>query len=199
MTQEIVKEKKYSYKDKHLHIFDYDYTLYLNFLSENRGIYKQYVINKIKDLKSRGNLIAMASHNASARTYIYEKYNDIYKCFDMFICEYPRDKDTMVSEILKRLNCKPEQAIFYDDVKLNTNLVRNLGVSTYLVNDNFGINFEDIVFDEINTVYNNDNDNDNMSMYVSGSGCSVSSDTSSISLSSESDISEYNTDSKIFV
>lgn len=145
------KTKEKTYLDKHLHIFDYDFTLYLDYSCENREIYKQYVIDKIKLLKSRGHLIAMASHNASAKTYIYEKYNEIYNCFDMFICQYPRDKDTMVSEILERLNCKPEQAIFYDDVKSNTDLVERLGVTSYLVNYRRGIVFEEIkIIDDVN-------------------------------------------------
>ena len=135
-----------TYRDKRLHIFDYDYTLYLDgcMPTEERAQYKEYVIDKIKGLKKGGKLIAMASHNASAKWYVYELYREIYNCFDMFICQYPRDKDTMVSEILERLNCNPEEAIFYDDVESNTDLVERLGVTSYLVNDRRGIVFEEI-------------------------------------------------------
>lgn len=137
-----------SYKDKQLHIFDYDNTLYLDRSvdSEKREIYKKYVIDRIKELKKEGKLIAMASHNICASDYIYMKYNEIYRCFDMFICEYPRDKDVMVSKILEELNCKPEQAIFYDDLEKNVNLVKNLGVYCYLVDEFVGIEFEKIDF-----------------------------------------------------
>ena len=144
-----------TYHDKRLHIFDYDYTLYLDYHMpyENQYRYKQYVINKIKGLKEEGKLIAMASHNASAKWYIYDLYREIYNCFDMFICQYPRNKDTMVSEILERLNCKPEEAIFYDDVKSNTDLVELLGVTSYLVDDKRGIVFEEIqIVDEVKEV-----------------------------------------------
>lgn len=136
-----------TYQDKRLHIFDYDYTLYLDYHMpyENRYRYKQYVIDKIKGLKEEGKLIAMASHNSSANKRVYELYREIYNCFDMFICQYPRNKDTMVSEILERLNCKPEDAIFYDDVKSNTDLVESLGVTSYLVDDKRGIVFEEIL------------------------------------------------------
>lgn len=145
--------KAKTYQDKHLHIFDYDYTLYLDRMmpTEERAQYKRYVIDKIKGLKEQGKLIAMASHNASAKRYVYELYREIYNCFDMFICQYPRNKDTMVSEILERLNCKPEDAIFYDDVKSNTDLVERLGVTSYLVDDRQGIVFEKIeIIDEVN-------------------------------------------------
>jgi len=135
-----------TYRDKRLHIFDYDYTLYLHrsMSIEERSRYKKYVIDKIKSLKKQGKLIAMASHNSTAKVIIYQLYRDIYHCFDMFICEYPRDKDKMVSEILEKLNCKPEDAIFYDDMKWNTDLVERLGVTSYLVDNKRGIVFEEI-------------------------------------------------------
>jgi predicted phosphatase len=161
MTLETYREK--TYQDKRLHIFDYDYTLYLDgcMPTEERAQYKKYVIDKIKGLKEGGKLIAMASHNASAKWYVYELYREIYNCFDMFICQYPRDKDTMVSEILERLNCKPEEAIFYDDVKYNTDLVERLGVTSYLVDDRRGI-----VFDEIQIVEEVKNVNVNVNVNV---------------------------------
>jgi len=63
----------------------------------------------------------------------------------MFVCEYPLNKDIMVSNILKSLNCQPDEAIFYDDRKYNIDLVKQLGVFCYLVDETIGINFEDIV------------------------------------------------------
>jgi predicted phosphatase len=104
-------------------------------------------MEKIKTLKSEGKLIAMASHNQSAREYIKRSYNDIYNCFDFFVCEYPMAKDIMVSMILEQLQCKPEEAIFYDDVKSNIDIVQKLGVTSYLVNDRRGIVFDEIKID----------------------------------------------------
>lgn len=74
MTLETCKVK--TYRDKHLHIFDYDYTLYLDgcMPTEERDQYKRYVSDKIKGLKKEGKLIAMASHNSSAQMVIFVKY-----------------------------------------------------------------------------------------------------------------------------
>ena len=134
-----------TYIDKRLHIFDYDETLYINNTYENKIIYKHYIINTIRNLKHQGKLIAMASHNVDAKYYFYNRYPEIYNCFDMFVCEYPLNKDIMVSGILEKLNCKPDEAIFYDDRKYNLDLVQKLGVFCYLVDETIGIKFEDIV------------------------------------------------------
>lgn len=134
-----------TYLDKRLHIFDYDETLYINSTYENKIIYKHYIINKIRDLKQRGKLIAMASHNIDAEYYFHSRYPEIYNCFDMFVCKYPMNKDLMVSSILEKLNCTPDEAIFYDDRTYNIDLVEKLGVFCYLVDETKGINFEDIV------------------------------------------------------
>ena len=134
-----------TYIDKRLHIFDYDETLYINSSYVNKIAYKHYIINKILELKSQGKLIAMASHNINAEMYFCTRYPEIYHCFDMFVCEYPLNKDIMVSSILENLNCKPDEAIFYDDRKYNIKLVEQLGVFCYLVDETIGIKFEDIV------------------------------------------------------
>ena len=135
-----------TYIDKSLHIFDYDETLYIKNTYENQIAYKYYIINTIKNLRKQGKLIAMASHNVDAESYFYHRYPEIYHCFDMFICEYPKDKNIMVSRILEKLNCKPDEAIFYDDRKYNIKLVEQLGVFCYLVDETIGIKFEDIYF-----------------------------------------------------
>lgn len=134
-----------TYLDKRLHIFDYDETLYINNTYENKIAYQHYIIKIIKDLKQRGKLIAMASHNIEAESYFYSRYHEIYNCFDMFVCKYPLNKDIMVSNILEKLNCKPHEAIFYDDRKYNIERVEKLGVFCYLVDETKGIKFEDIV------------------------------------------------------
>lgn len=135
-----------TYIDKRLHIFDYDDTLYINSEYENTVTYKNYIIDTILNLKRRGKLIAMASHNINAELYVYNKYPEIYHCFDMFICEYPIDKKILVSRILEKLNCKSNEAIFYDDRKYNIESVEQLGVFCYLVDKTTGIKFEDIYF-----------------------------------------------------
>lgn len=137
-----------TYIDKRLHIFDYDETLYSNSTYENNKKYKTYIINTILDLKQKGKLIAMASHNINAESYFYRIYPEIYHCFDMFVCEYPLNKDIMVASILDNLNCKPDEAIFYDDRKYNIERVEQLGVFCYLVDETIGIKFEDIVIKE---------------------------------------------------
>lgn len=134
-----------TYLDKRLHIFDYDETLYINNTYENKIAYQHYIIKIIKDLKQKGKLIAMASHNIEAESYFSSRYPEIYNCFDMFVCKYPMNKDLMVSNILELLNCKPHEAIFYDDRKYNIERVEKLGVFCYLVDETKGINFEDIV------------------------------------------------------
>lgn len=134
-----------TYMDKRLHIFDYDETLYINNTSENNKKYKTYITNTIRNLRKQGKLIAMASHNINAEMYFCTRYPEIYHCFDMFVCEYPLNKDIMVSSILEILNCKPDEAIFYDDRKYNIELVEQLGVFCYLVDETIGIKFEDIV------------------------------------------------------
>jgi HAD superfamily phosphatase (TIGR01681 family) len=134
-----------TYLDKRLHIFDYDETLYINSSHENKRTYHHYIIKKILELKSQGKLIAMASHNIYAKSFFHSRYPEIYHCFDMFVCEYPLNKDIMVSNILKSLNCQPDEAIFYDDRKYNIDLVKQLDVFCYLVDETIGINFEDIV------------------------------------------------------
>jgi HAD superfamily phosphatase (TIGR01681 family) len=134
-----------TYLDKRLHIFDYDETLYINNKYENKIDYQHYIIKIIKNLKQQGKLIAMASHNVNAESYFCHKYPEIYQCFDMFVCEYPLNKDIMVSNILEQLNCKPDEAIFYDDRQYNLDLVEQLGVFCYLVDETIGIKFENIV------------------------------------------------------
>lgn len=133
-----------TYKDKLLHIFDYDYTLYILELDDK---YKNYVSDKILELYNMGKRIAMASHNMCAENNVRKKYSNIYHCFSKFICDYPRPKDSMVLEILNHFDCDPSDAIFYDDLRKNVELVRELGVTTYLVNESRGIEFEDIIFD----------------------------------------------------
>lgn len=134
-----------TYLDKRLHIFDYDETLYINSTYENKIAYQNYIINTIKELKRQGKLIAMASHNVDAQYYFYNRYPEIYNCFDMFICEYPLNKDIMVARILDKLKCTSDEAIFYDDRKYNIDLVEKLGLFCYLVNTTTGIKFEEIV------------------------------------------------------
>jgi predicted phosphatase len=134
-----------TYLDKRLHIFDYDETLYINSSHENKRTYNHYIIKKILELKSQDKLIAMASHNIYAKSLFHSRYPEIYHCFDMFVCEYPKDKDIMVSSILEKLNCTPDEAIFYDDRTYNIDLVGKLGVFCYLVDETIGIKFEDIV------------------------------------------------------
>lgn len=134
-----------TYLDKRLHIFDYDYTLYINDTYKNKIDYEDYIIKTIQNLKKQGKLIAMASHNIKAKEYLSYKYPEIYHCFDMFVCEYPLNKDIMVSNILDNLNCTPDEAIFYDDTKYNIELVEKLGVFCYLVDENTGIKFENIL------------------------------------------------------
>ena len=133
-----------TYKDKQLHIFDYDYTLYI---LEANDVYKNYVKKKILELYNMGKTIAIASHNICAKRNLQKKYSDIYHCFSKFICDYPREKDSMVREILNDFKYGPDDAIFYDDMRFNVEKVRDLGVTTYLVNTFNGIIFEDIVFD----------------------------------------------------
>ena len=133
-----------TYIDKRLHIFDYDHTLYISSTYEKRLTYKNYIINTIRDLKQKGKLIAMASHNINADKYVYREYPEIYNCFDVFVCDYPIDKKFMVSFILDHLDCKPNEAIFYDDRTYNIESVEKLGVFCYLVNKTTGIKFEDI-------------------------------------------------------
>lgn len=134
-----------TYLDKRLHIFDYDETLYINSTYENKIAYQNYIINTIKELKRQGKLIAMASHNVDAQYYFYNRCPEIYNCFDMFVCEYPLNKDIMVARILDKLKCTSDDAIFYDDRKYNIDLVEKLGVFCYLVNTTTGIKFEEIV------------------------------------------------------
>lgn len=128
-----------TYIDKRLHIFDYDDTLYIKSTYKNRVTYKNYIIDIILDLKKRGKLIAMASHNIKAELYVYNEYPEIYDCFDMFVCEYPMDKKYLVSHILEKLNCKSNETIFYDDRKYNIESVEQLGVFCYLVDNTTGI------------------------------------------------------------
>ena len=73
-----------------------------------------------------------------------DKYYFLYSCFDIFVCDYPIDKKFMVSFILDHLNCKSDEAIFYDDRKYNIESVEKLGVFCYLVDKTTGIKFEDI-------------------------------------------------------
>jgi FMN phosphatase YigB (HAD superfamily) len=135
-----------SYKDAFLHIFDYDDTLMLHSCPRSeQNRYFNYIIKRIIELKKLGKKIAMASHNRSAETYLYSENPLLYCLFDKFICDYPRPKDCMINEILKEFECKPEDAIFYDDLQSNINLAKNLGVNTYFVEDKFkGIDFDEI-------------------------------------------------------
>lgn len=136
-----------TYKDKKIHIFDYDYTLYDDARS---SFYDNYLREKLTELKAMGKCLTIASHNASAKEYIHRK--SLGHFFDMYICEYPRSKDTMVSEILEKMGYTPQDAIFYDDMEYNVDDVSKLGVASYLVNDFTGIIFENIIIDDNNKI-----------------------------------------------
>lgn len=136
-----------TYKDKAIHIFDYDYTLY----NEKRSYkYHIYLLKKLWELKSMGKCLAIASHNFKAKQYV--KNIGFEFLFDIYICEYPRSKDTMITEILTKMGYKVEDAIFYDDLKSNIEDVSKLGVVSYLVDRQVGIVFEDIIINDSNKI-----------------------------------------------
>lgn len=139
-------ENTKTYKDIDLHIFDYDGTLYLyQYENQDHEIkYASYIKNKLIELKKMGKKIAIASHNCYAEYFLRQKYDR--SLFDMFVCDNRFHKDIMVSHILENLNVDPSNAIFYDDVKFNTERVNKLGVNTYHV-DKDGIDFEKIKID----------------------------------------------------
>jgi predicted phosphatase len=141
------KDRYKTYKDKNLHIFDYDYTLYDN---DKSSFYDNYLREKLTELKTMGKCLTIASHNSSAKEYIHRK--SLGHFFDMYICQYPRSKDTMVTEILDKMGYKAEDAIFYDDMEYNVDDVSKLGVASYLVNHLTGIIFENIIIDENNKI-----------------------------------------------
>ncbi len=126
-----IQIKPYMYYEKVLHIFDLDDTLYLRDRIEDTDEYHEKVVEMIKDLKNSGKILAMASHNSHPR---YElRRMGILKYFDVIIGEYPRDKDDMVKEILRKTGYDVTDAVFYDDLKYNIKLVGNLGVTVYHV------------------------------------------------------------------
>ena len=100
-----------TYKDKKIHIFDYDYTLYDDSRSD---FYDNYLREKLTELKAMGKCLTIASHNGNAKEYLHRKSFGHF--FDMYICEYPRSKDTMVTEILEKMGYMPQDAIFYERI-----------------------------------------------------------------------------------
>jgi epoxide hydrolase-like predicted phosphatase len=89
-------------------------------------------------LRNRYKLAILSNHSKEWSKYMRQEF-DLFKSFDpiIFSCDVGfRKPDPRIYEIaLERLKCKPEECIFIDDKKRNTNAAEKLGMK--------GIVFED--------------------------------------------------------
>ena len=126
-----------------LYVFDLDNTLYLwNVDEDYKRDYECKLINFLDKLKSENIILTIASHNRTPRHYLRKM--SICSYFDYIIGEHPRNKYTMILEILKNVNetIKKENIVFFDDSDYNIKDCETNGIKSIKIDPNIGINFE---------------------------------------------------------
>lgn len=125
--------------NKQLYIFDLDDTLYLRTMRGYCDIDKfhKYIKDIIFKLHKSGKILCVASHNKNVENCL-EKLG-ILDLFTYIIGEYPRNKKTMVLEILDNMKMTGDQAVFFDDLIKNIRDVSELGVESHWLESNLGV------------------------------------------------------------
>lgn len=119
-------------------IFDLDKTLIDYWGDMYNGVY-----DMLNDLKKNGKRLALASYNINGEKILkrhkINHFFEIIKCQDWQI-DGIDNKKQMLSEILKISNVSSENIIFVDDQQGFLNTAEKLGMNTYLVKGNDGLN-----------------------------------------------------------
>jgi FMN phosphatase YigB (HAD superfamily) len=112
---------------KQLYIFDLDDTLYLRTpMYSSRILYEECLKRCLLKLKNNNKILAIASHNSNPEKYLHKM--GILHLFSYIIGEYPRQKDTMVAEILQHTGVSIQNTVFFDDLEQNCYIVSKMGV-----------------------------------------------------------------------
>lgn len=141
-----------NYNKYKIFVFDLDYTLFLH--DNHTDIYNDQVVKLLQTLKDNNKILCIATHNSYPSQYLMQM--KIKHFFDCIIYEtrslYSFDdiesftpKKLMLSQIIDKYNCTPNDIIFFDDNPYNIDQVELLNIKTILVQDDVGINTTSII------------------------------------------------------
>ena len=144
-------------KDYKIFVFDLDDTLYLRNVDKNYAkVYHKKVKNLLVYLKDNDKILYIATHNFNPNKYL-DRINISPLLFDGIIKEtkdvnptlnniidYTSKKDMILQILDEQTSLTKDDMIFFDDHYYNIKEVNSIDVKSIYIDENRGINFDDI-------------------------------------------------------